>query len=199
MKFSGSSCLSVTLSLLSSGAAPPPHRPGVVLTERTQSLSRKPPFLSSYLTNLPADACALPFWSQHRHLQDGFLGLLFSASSTGFLLSTLGQTFVAASFSAYHPTLPLCCMTASEWLTLRPLVLQPWLLPWPDTAEIAPGYKARAFTSLVLNFSIAFTTAKQIRFQNPLPVAYRCTPVQFLQTAFSLRLASLYCFTLPLK
>ena len=83
MKFPGSSCLSVTLSLLSSGAAPPPHRPGVVLTERTQSLSSKPPFLSSYLTNLPADACALPFWSRHWHLQDGFLGMLFSASSTG--------------------------------------------------------------------------------------------------------------------
>lgn len=117
-----------------------------------------------------------------------FSGYFSSASRTGFLLFTLGQTFVATSFSIYHSTLLLCYMTASEWLTLRPLVLRPWLLPWPDAAETAPGCKARAFSLLVLNLSIAFMTAKQILFLNPLHVAYRCMTVQFLQIAFSLLL-----------
>ena len=70
-----------------------------------------------------------------------FSGSFSSAASTGFLLFTLGQTFVATSFSIYHSTLLLCYMTVSEWLTLRPLVLRPWLLPWPDTAETAPDAK----------------------------------------------------------
>lgn len=162
MKFSGSSCLSVTLSSLSSGAAPPLQHPCLVLTERTQSLSSESPFCSSYPTNLPADACALPFWS--RHLPDGFLWFFLFCSQHWLSSLHVGTDFVATSFSTYHPTLLLCCMTASEWLTLRPLLLQPCLLPWPDTAETAPGYKARAFSSLVLNFSIAFMTAKQILF-----------------------------------
>ena len=162
MKFSGSSCLAVTLSLLSSGAAPPLQHPCVVLTERTQSLSSESPFCSSYPTNLPADACALPFWS--RPLLDGFLWFFLFCSQHWLSSLHVGTDFVATSFSTYHPTLLLCCMTASEWLTLRPLLLQPCLLPWPDTAETAPGYKARAFSSLMLNFSIAFMTAKQILF-----------------------------------
>lgn len=134
----------------------------VVLRERTQSLSNKPPFLSSCPTNLPADACALPFWNRHRHLQDVFLWFFFFCFQHWLSSLHIGTDF-CCYFIFYIPSYS-SLVTASEWLTLRPLVLHPWLLPWPDTAETAPGCKARAFSSLVLNFSIAFTTAKQILF-----------------------------------
>ena len=97
MKFSGSSCLAVTLSLLSSGAAPPLQHPCLVLTERTQSLSSESPFCSSYPTNLPADACALPFWS--RHLPDGFLWFFLFCSQHWLSSLHVGTDFVATSFS----------------------------------------------------------------------------------------------------
>lgn len=116
------------------------------------------------------------------------------------LLSSLhvGCFYVATSFSAYHPTLLLCCMAGTTGIWPLFLVL-PALAPALAWHCRNSSWIQSRLSHLLCNFSIAFTTAKQICFQNPLPVAYRCTPIQFLQTAFSLRLASLYCFTLPLK
>ena len=160
----------------------------VVLRERTQSLPSQPRFLSSCPTSLPADACALPFWSRHRHLQDVFLWF-FLFCCQHWLSSLHTGTDFCCYFIFYIPFYSSLMLYDSEWMADTQASGSSSLAPalaWH--CRNSSWCKARAFSSLVLNLSIAFTTAKQILFLNPLHVAYRCTTVQFLQIAFSLLL-----------
>ena len=112
MKFSGSSCLSVTLSLLSSGAAPPLELRPLCSTRvwcSQRGLRASPVNLpSAPRTQLTSQLMLVLSRSGAGIFQMGFSGCFSSAPSTGFLLFTLGQTLLLLRF--LHTILLFSCV-----------------------------------------------------------------------------------------